>query len=93
MTRSWYSLVAVPRSTSSLMTVFFATPVMRTVLRIELPSTNAATTWARRCAFSLFIRTIILDRSRLCKQFSAPCLQVSARLATIASITCIHACK
>ena len=34
-------------STSSLETVFFATPVMRTVERIELPSVMAETTAAR----------------------------------------------
>jgi hypothetical protein len=37
-----------------LATVFFATPVMRTVERIELPSTRAATTAARFEVLSTF---------------------------------------
>src|ERR1700690_4633412 len=39
-----YSEQAAPSSTSSFAIVFLATPVMRTVARIELPSTSAATT-------------------------------------------------
>jgi len=36
-------------------TVFFATPVTRTVARIDVPSVRQATTWARRSVESLFI--------------------------------------
>src|SRR6266540_1564704 len=58
----WYWEHAHPRSASSLSTVFFATPVMRTVERIELPSTRAAITRTRFSVLSLFILTIILER-------------------------------
>jgi len=40
--------------------VFFATPVMRTVARMLLPSTNAATTRIRSAVLSLFILTTML---------------------------------
>ena len=43
--------------------MFFATPVMRTVARIELPSTSAAITAARFSGDSRFILTIIRERS------------------------------
>jgi hypothetical protein len=36
--------------------VFFATPVMRTVVRMLFPSTRDATTLARLAAVSLFMR-------------------------------------
>ena len=50
-----YSEQAALSSTKSLATVFLATPVMRTVARIELPSTNAETTWICLALSSLFI--------------------------------------
>src|SRR3954467_8922739 len=60
---SMYSAHAVPRSTSNLVIVFFATPVMRTVARMLLPSTSAATTAARFSVLRTFaILTIMLDR-------------------------------
>ncbi len=48
-------------------TVFLATPVIRTVERMELPSTNAAMTWTRRAVLSLFILTIMLEQTRKVK--------------------------
>ena len=51
-------------SRSNLTTVFLAAPVMRTVERIELPSISAPKTCTRFCIVSLFILTIMLDRSR-----------------------------
>jgi hypothetical protein len=39
-----------------------AAPVMRTVARMELPSTNARTTAARSVVESLFILTIMRDQ-------------------------------
>ena len=42
--------------------VFFATPVMRSVLRIELPSTKATITWTRLAVLSWFMPYIILER-------------------------------
>jgi hypothetical protein len=47
--------------------VFFATPVMRQVARIELPSTREAVTAARFSAVSLFILTLMPDRSGMVK--------------------------
>jgi hypothetical protein len=41
--------------------VFLATPVIRTVARIELPSTRAEATRQRVSVSSRFILTIILD--------------------------------
>lgn len=52
--RSWYSAQGWPRSARSLTIVFFAAPVMRTVARIELPSTRQPMIWARFSAESLF---------------------------------------
>src|ERR1019366_3570097 len=66
-TRSWYSEQAAPRSTRSLVTVFLATPVRRTVARIELPSTRHLTTAVLWPVESLFILTIMLDRSGIVK--------------------------
>lgn len=64
MTSFWYSEQAEPKSTRSLVTVFFATPVIRTVPRIELPSTKHRTTAARFSVLRTFaILTIIRDRS------------------------------
>ncbi len=54
MARSWYSVQASPRSTKSFVTVFFAAPVMRTVARMELPSTSEPMIWARLSVVSLF---------------------------------------
>ncbi len=45
--RSIWTEQAVPRSTKSFVTVFLATPVMRTVARMLLPSTRQAMTWRR----------------------------------------------
>ena len=42
--------------------VFLLTPVMRTVERIEHPSTRAETTATCLAVLSLFILTIMLDR-------------------------------
>ena len=56
---------AAPSSTSSLATVFFATPVMRTVARMRQPSTSAATTATRFAMLNLFILTIMLDRTMM----------------------------
>jgi hypothetical protein len=42
-------------------TVFLAAPVMRTVERIELPSTKAPITCARRSVLRRFILPIMLD--------------------------------
>ena len=39
--------------------MFFATPAMRTVARMELPSTSALTTWTRLAWGSRFILIII----------------------------------
>ncbi len=41
--------------------VFFATPVMRTVERMELPSTRAETTWTCCALLNLFILTLRLS--------------------------------
>ena len=49
----------MPTSTNSFATVFLATPVMRTVERIELPLPGTGFARARRVAFNLFILTII----------------------------------
>ena len=43
--------------------MFLATPVSRTVERIELPSTRHLTTAVRRAGVSLFILTIIHELS------------------------------
>jgi hypothetical protein len=51
-----------------LVIVFFATPVMRTVARIEFPSTKDPITAARFSVLSLFILTIMPDRLRIVKQ-------------------------
>src|SRR4051812_5837533 len=63
MALSSYSEHATPISPSNLMIVFFATPVMRTMLRIEHPSTRAEMTWQRLAVGSLFILTIMLEQS------------------------------
>jgi len=42
--------------------VFFATPVILTVARMELPSTKQRMTCDRRSVFSLFILTIMPKR-------------------------------
>src|SRR5712671_6189703 len=62
--RSWNCRQAAPRSTSKLATVFLATPVSRTVPRIDTPSTKHRTTAARFSGLSLFILTVMLERSR-----------------------------
>ena len=59
----WYNLQTWPMSRSNLTTVFLAAPVMRTVERMELPSTSAPKTCTRFYIVSLFILTIMLDRS------------------------------
>ncbi|MHB8394834.1 MAG: hypothetical protein ACYDC5_10085 [Candidatus Dormibacteria bacterium] len=46
---------SLPPSTKSFVTVFFATPVMRMVARMEVPSTRAFTTWTRLAWESRFI--------------------------------------
>jgi len=48
-------------------TVFLAAPVIRTVERIELPSTREPITAARFSVESLFILTIMPDRLRIVK--------------------------
>jgi hypothetical protein len=53
---------AVPRSANSLKMVFWETPNMREVARIELPSTSAAITWVRRLLSSKFIVAIMLEQ-------------------------------
>src|ERR1051325_2424996 len=58
-----YSEQAWPRSAKSLVIVFLAAPVIRTVARIELPSTRHPMIRARSSVLSLFIVTIMLDRS------------------------------
>lgn len=47
-----------------------ALPVIRIVARIESPSTRAAITRTRSCLVSLFLLTILLERSRIVKQKS-----------------------
>jgi hypothetical protein len=54
---------AAPSSRISLLIVFLLTPVMRTVERIEQPSTRALTTATRLAVLSLFIVTIMHERS------------------------------
>ncbi len=44
-----------------MVTVFLAAPVMRTVARMELPSTRQPTMRARCSVLNLFILTIMLD--------------------------------
>ena len=52
--------------------VFFDTPVIRTVARIELPSTRAEMTAARFAVLSTFaILTIMLRREGKVKNFSS----------------------
>lgn len=63
MTSFWYSEQAEPMSARSLVIVFLATPVIRTVARMLTPSTRHPTTWTRLAVVSLFIMTIMLDRS------------------------------
>ncbi len=63
-TRSWCAEQTVPISTSSFVTVAFATPVIRTVARIELPSTSEAMTCWRFSVDNRFILTIMPERSR-----------------------------
>jgi|SRR6516164_1604837 len=65
----WYFAHAVPTSASSLTMVFLATPVMRTVLRMEQPSTKQVIAWARGSAGNLFIMTIIRERFGIAKHF------------------------
>jgi hypothetical protein len=60
--RRWNEAHAAPRSASSLTIVFFATPVMRTVERIEFPSTSAAKTAICVSLGDRFILTTMLDR-------------------------------
>ena len=64
---SWYSAQAAPRSTSSLVTVFFAAPVMRTVPRIDTPSTRQPMICARLSVLNRFILTIMLERTGIIK--------------------------
>src|ERR1019366_1457968 len=66
---------AVPRSTSNFVTVLRATPVMREVERRLLPSTKAATTWIRSLLLSVFIMSIMLERTNVVKHFLSiwPC--------------------
>src|SRR4051812_44303112 len=59
--RSWYSAHTWPRSTRSLVTVFFAAPVIRTVARMLLPSTREPMICARFSVDSRFILTIMLE--------------------------------
>jgi hypothetical protein len=47
-----------------------AAPVIRTVARIELPSTKAPMTWALRSVDILFILTIMLESSSGVKRYS-----------------------
>src|SRR5262249_52704755 len=54
----------MPRSVSSLVTVFLDTPSIRQVARIELPSTSAPTMAARFSPDNLFIVTIMLEKDR-----------------------------
>ncbi len=60
---SWNSAQASPRSTSSLVIVFLAAPVIRTVARMLLPSTRQPMIWARFSVLSLFILTIMRKHS------------------------------
>jgi hypothetical protein len=50
-----------------LTTVFFATPVTRTVARIDMPSVKQPMTCPRRSVLNLFILTIMLDRIGMVK--------------------------
>ena len=52
---SWYSWHAWPRSTRRFATVFLAAPVIRTVDRIDMPSTRQPTICAHLAVDSLFI--------------------------------------
>lgn len=55
-------------SPNNLATVFLAMPVIRTVARIELPSTRAAITRTRSSLVSLFTLTIMLEWSSIIKK-------------------------
>jgi hypothetical protein len=66
---TWYASQAAPMSTSNLMTVFFATPVMRTVALMLFPSTSEATTWICLFRGNRFILTIMRERLSKCKHF------------------------
>ena len=56
---------AEPRSTSSLVTVFRATPVIQEVERMLFPSTRAETTRIRSSVLSLFILSIMLEQEKV----------------------------
>ena len=56
-------------SQSSFTIVFFATPVIRTVLLMLFPSQRHRTTCARWAAVSCFILTILHDRLCKCKHY------------------------
>src|SRR5207253_626052 len=60
----WYPAQASARSRSRLVTVLRATPVMRDVERMLLPSTKAATTRVCCSLLSRFILTIMLEQCR-----------------------------
>jgi hypothetical protein len=47
--------------------VFLAAPMIRTVARIDMPSTRHPMICPRRSVLSLFILTVMLDRSRTVK--------------------------
>jgi len=66
--------------------VFLATPVMRTVDRMEFPSTSTRITCARRSLESLFVMVSYLNAQALSSQF--------ARMATVsdsnANVSFLH---
>src|ERR1700686_5457134 len=66
---SWKAMHAWPRSTRSFVTVFRATPVIREVERMLLPSTRAATTLTRSSCVSVFIMSIMLELIKMVKHF------------------------
>lgn len=49
--------------------MFLLAPVIRTVERIELPSTRQPRIWALFCVVNLFIMTIMLEQSGSVKYF------------------------
>jgi hypothetical protein len=61
----WYSSQTWPMSRNNFRTVFLAAPVMRTVGPMELPSASAPKTCTGFSMVTLFILTIMLERSRI----------------------------
>ena len=88
---SWKLRQASPKSRVSFWTVFLATPEVRQVAATLQPSTRARTTAQRFSSVSLFILTIMLDRSSIVNSqrikkaghFVPPFRQSVTRLASV----------